>query len=209
MLESEVVHSVSEQLVAQASSMHAMEVAAVVLALGYVILAARQSILCWVCAFISTLLYVGLFWQVSLPYQTVLNGYYVVMAVYGFWQWRHSGAAILPISTFTATQHAGIAVSIGIVTLLLALLTKLFVSTPFVYTDAFVTVASVITTVLVAHKKLENWLYWIVINLVACWLYWQVELWLTSMLFGVYTLLALYGYREWRIQWLAQREAQV
>ena len=208
MPEASIPLSASEQLMTQVNAMAPLEVAAVVLALGYVVLAARQSILCWICAFVSTLLYIVLFWQVSLPYQTLLNVYYVVMAVYGFWQWRQSSTSQLPITVLTGRQHLIILTAIILVTLVLALLTEVFVSTPFIYTDAFVTVASVVTTILVAHKKLENWLYWIVINLVACWLYWQVELWLTSLLFGAYTVLALYGYREWRSQWLMQREAQ-
>jgi nicotinamide mononucleotide transporter len=138
------------------------------------------------------------FWQVSLPFQTGLNGYYVLMAVYGFWQWRQGDNHFKAVTSLSMREHAiGIILVLG-VTIALALLWQEIAFTRFVYVDVFVTVASVVTTLLVVHKKLENWLYWMVINLVAAWLYWQVELFLTSALFMLYCGLAMYGFWQWK-----------
>ena len=65
---------------------------AVVLALAYVWLAARQNRWCWLCAFISTAIYTWLFWQVTLPFQAILNLYYMMMAGYGYYQWNRQAA---------------------------------------------------------------------------------------------------------------------
>ena len=178
--------------------MHVLEAFAVATAIAYVLLAAKQKIWCWFFALVSTLSYVVLFWQVSLPFQTALNAYYVLMAGYGFWQWQQGANDKRPVTRMSMKLHIGIIIGILLTTLLLAQLWREIASTPYIHLDVFVTVASVTTTVLVAHKKLENWLYWIVINLAASWLYWQVGLYLTSGLFLLYCGLSIYGHWQWR-----------
>ena len=65
-----------------------IEIIAVVLAVAYLLLAIRQSISCWVAAFVSSCLYVWVLFGARLYMESVLNGFYAAMAVYGFWQWR-------------------------------------------------------------------------------------------------------------------------
>ena len=67
----------------------------------------------------------------------------------------------------------------------------------YLYFDASITVFSVFTTVLVAHKVRENWLYWIVIDAVSAYLFFAKGLLLTSLLFVLYTLFAAYAYMQW------------
>jgi nicotinamide mononucleotide transporter len=66
------------------------------------------------------------------------------------------------------------------------------------YLDSFTTWGAIITTYLVAIKVLENWLYWIVIDLASMQLYANSELWVTVGLFGLYVVLAVLGYWTWR-----------
>ena len=68
----------------------------------------------------------------------------------------------------------------------------------YLYLDAFITVFSVFTTVLVAHKVLENWLYWMVINSFAAYLYFAKDMHLTGILFIGYLGFAIYGYMSWQ-----------
>ena len=67
--------------------MNAVEVCAVLLALAYVILAIQQRRICWIAAIASAMLYSHIFWQVSLYLETVLQLFYIVMAVYGWSVW--------------------------------------------------------------------------------------------------------------------------
>lgn len=187
-----------EALQQQFSAMSLLEAIAVILAIAYVILAARQNIWCWLCAFVSTAIYSVIFWEVNLPFQVALNIYYVAMAAYGFWQWRNGGETDRPVTSMTGLQHALMFTGTAVFTLVCVNLVQFYTQGHFLVADAFVTVASVLTTVLVAHKKRENWLYWMAINAVACWLYWQVELFLTSLLFFAYIALAVYGWMQWR-----------
>jgi len=74
---------------------------------------------------------------------------------------------------------------------------------PFI--DAATTVSALLATWLVAQKILENWLYWIVIDVASVWLYLSRDLSLTAALFAGYVVLAAFGYRTWRRQWLQQQ----
>ncbi len=70
-----------------------VEILAAVLAVAYLLLAIRQRLECWVAAFVSSCLYVWVFFGAHLYMESVLNAFYAAMAVYGFWQWRGAGAA--------------------------------------------------------------------------------------------------------------------
>lgn len=165
----------------------------------YVIFAAKESIWCWPMAFLSTIIYTVLFWEGQLPMQALLNFYYMGMAVYGFILWRkHSdNGETLKISTRPLKFHLLFIGSGLILSYLIALyLTSLGTRLP--YLDAGVMVFSIMTTVLMAKKVMENWLYWIVIDSAAIALYWQTGFYVTIIMFVVYLVLAVYGYKNWR-----------
>jgi nicotinamide mononucleotide transporter len=72
------------------------------------------------------------------------------------------------------------------------------------YIDSFTTWGSVITTFMVARKVLENWLYWIVINSVAIFLYIDRDLYQTAGLYGLYIILSVIGFIAWRKAYFEQ-----
>lgn len=165
----------------------------------YVIFAAKESIWCWPMAFMSTIIYTVLFWEGQLPMQALLNFYYMGMAVYGFMLWRKhdDSGETLKISTRPLKFHllfigSGLILSYLIAQYLISLGTRL------PYLDAGVMVFSIMTTVLMAKKIMENWLYWIVIDSAAIALYWQTGFYVTIIMFIVYLVLAVYGYKSWR-----------
>lgn len=186
-------------LINQFSAKSWAEMLAVLLALTYVWLAAKQSIWCWPSALVSTGLYTWLFWEVSLPFQTLLNAYYLLMAIYGWFKWfqQQENPVILQ---WSLSRHLYWIVILAIISMLLPQISGLFATTKLVYLDSFVTVFSVFTTFLVAHKVLENWLYWIVINAFAAYLYFESGLVLTAGLFVFYMLFAIYGFKKWKVE---------
>jgi nicotinamide mononucleotide transporter len=182
------------------SGMALWEGIAVILAIAYLLLATRENILCWACALISASIYTILFWRVSLLMESALNVYYMVMAVYGWYQWRYGGAnhGTRQIGTLTGSQHlliiAGVLLLAGINGYLLSNHTQ----AAWPYIDSFTTWASVITTVMVAKKILENWLYWVVIDAISIVLYLDRGLSLTALLFAAYVIIAVIGFLSWR-----------
>lgn len=186
-----------------------LEGLAVVLALAYLLLAARESLWCWACAFFSSLIYMWLMWQSRLYMETALNAFYAVMAVVGLQQWLRGGSAAqgVAIVSLQPLQHA---VCLGLA-LLLALvngvLMQRFTDAAWPFVDAFITWGSVLTTFLVVRKVLENWLYWIVLDGIAIVVYVERGLWLTALLFAAYVVIVVFGYLRWRRQYLDQRTA--
>lgn len=181
-------------------AMSAAESLAVVLALAYLLLAAREHIACWACALVSTAIYTVVFWDVSLLMEAALNVYYMAMAVYGWHQWRYGGATHegVSIRSLSARQHGLIVAAVACLTLASGTYLANQTSAAWPYVDSFTTWASVITTVLVAKKYLENWLYWFVIDSVSIPLYLDRGLYLTAALFAVYLVIVVFGYVSWQ-----------
>lgn len=188
------------QLLNELVSMTGLELVAALLALAYVWLAARQNSWCWACAFVSAALYTVIFWKVSLAYQAILNLYYVVMAMYGWLQWRRNNedAGQLSITRWSLKTHIVVICCLFVVSIALANVTKTTDDiTYLMYLDTLVAVFSIFTTYLVTKKVLENWLYWLIINLAACYLYANQGLYLTTLLFIVYVGMSVYGLALW------------
>lgn len=175
------------------------EVVAVVLAFAYVYLAAKENRWCWPCGFISTGIYTVLFLKVNLPFQSLLNGYYMIMAVYGWWHWRSSREDTrLPVVQWPIKYHGlSLLLLLGLAAAIATLADSWFTS-EWIMLDAAVMVFSLFATFLLTQKVAEHWLYWIVIDLFAGYLYWQQGLYLTSVLFFSYFLFSIYGYQQWR-----------
>ncbi len=171
---------------------------AVVLAIAYLLLAMRENILCWVAALLSTAIYTVVFWNVSLVMESALNVFYMGMAVYGWMQWNRAREDDgVEIHTWAWLTHIRVIAAILVLTAVVgSLISGTGAARP--YVDSFTTVASVITTFMVARKVLENWLYWIVIDAVSIWLYLDRGLESTAGLFALYVVLAVVGYFQWR-----------
>jgi nicotinamide mononucleotide transporter len=83
-------------------------------------------------------------------------------------------------------------------TLILAFGAERFSTAELAYLDAFTTVFAIIATYMVVKKYIENWLIWIVVDLVASGMYFYKDLYFTSLLFLIYTLIAIFGYFKWK-----------
>jgi nicotinamide mononucleotide transporter len=192
--------SALERIVAGLAAIPPAEWAAVVLALGYLLLAVRQNAWCWACAIASSAIFLVLFVQAGLVMQVALQVFYIGMGLYGWFAWRRGGeaGAGLPVSRWSARRHAFAIAVLCVATLVNGWLIARTQGGWVPYVDAFVAWVSVLATWLVARKVLENWLYWIVVDSVAVLLYWSQGLHATAALFVVYVLIAVRGYFAWR-----------
>ncbi len=181
---------------------------AVAFALAYIVLAIRQHIACWAASVASSAIFLVLFWRSGLVMQAGLQVFYVAMAVYGAWSWRRGGEGggqALPVTRWPARRHA---IALALIVLVSAANGR-GIAGPHggvvPYVDALTTWASVFATWLVARKVVENWLYWIVFDLLAAALYFSQGLQATAVLFVVYSLMAMRGYASWRDDWRRRR----
>ena len=176
----------------------ALESFAVIFALLYLFLAMKQNIACWYAAFISTLIYIIIYWDVSLYMESLLNFYYLLMAIYGWINWnKKSQIDKNYVISWSYQNHIVVILLILILTVISGFsLQKTDAVYP--YLDSFTTWASVITTFMVAQKILSNWIFWIIINSVAIFLNFDRELYLTVILLMTYQVMSVYGYYQWR-----------
>jgi nicotinamide mononucleotide transporter len=199
-----------DHVVAAVAQVRPVEWVAVVLALGYLLLAIRQDPWCWACAILSAGLYLVIFARAGLVMQALLQVFYVAMSIYGWRTWGAAGASsALPVSRWAAWQHlAGLAAIAVVSGLNGAFITRSGGPTLLPYVDAAIAWGSVLATWMVARKVLENWLYWIVLDCAAAGLYWTQGLYATAVLFVIYAVLAMRGYREWGLD-ASRRPANV
>ncbi len=143
-----------------------------------------------------------MFARAGLPMQAALQVFYAGMAVYGWWSWRGgAGAKVTPLAVTCWPPRRHLALLAGVVAVAVVNGRWLAIAQPGAaapYLDAFITWGSVAATWLVARKVLENWLWWIVLDLGAAALYWSQGLAATAVLFLLYTVIAAQGYRRWR-----------
>jgi nicotinamide mononucleotide transporter len=178
----------------------AWEWTAVVLAFAYLLLAVRRSQWCWGAALISSVIYLVLMAHAHLYMQTLLQVFYLAMAVYGYLQWRSERDQVgeLEMVRWSWSIHMAVAGVVLIVSALNGWLLSSQADAHAPYLDAFVTWGSVVTTWMVARRVIENWLYWIVVDAVAAGLYFDQGLRVTALLFIAYIGIVIHGYFVWR-----------
>jgi nicotinamide mononucleotide transporter len=176
-----------------------IEAVAVTCSIIYLLLAANENIWCWLFAGVSVLLYLIICIRYRLYAESALQVFYLIMALYGWWQWRKKPprADKRPIVIWRNHFHLALVVSGFIMTIGLGYFLQTQTDALLPYIDSFTTVFSLGATYMVTKKILENWLYWIIIDSVGIYLYFQRELYLTSILFIIYIIIALFGFVQW------------
>jgi nicotinamide mononucleotide transporter len=171
---------------------------AVVLALGYLLLAVRQNAWCWACSIASSAIFLVLFAQGGLVMQAALQLFYIGMGVYGWRAWRGGARGELPVSRRSLRWHLLATGAVVVASVVNGWLVGRETGGWVPYVDAFVAWGSVLATAMVTRKVLENWLYWIALDSIAAVLYWTQGFQATAVLFIVYVAIAVRGYFEWR-----------
>ena len=193
----------------QSRALWGLEGIAVAAAIVYLLLAIRQNIACWLFAGISTSIFVYLFFDARLYMDSILNVFYVGMAIYGWLVWRHGRKDDheLAVSTWPLLRHARATAVIAVMSGMSGYLLATYTDAEFPYVDSLTTWSSIWATFLVARKVLENWWYWLAIDIASTFIYCIRDLELTAMLFIVYVIMIPFGLVSWRRSMRAQAVA--
>lgn len=187
-------------LLEQAQAFSLLEALAVVLAVLYLVLVIRQNIWCWFCAGASTAIFVWLFFDVALYMEAALNIFYFAMAVYGWSQWQGKGAAMdgqVPVVIWPMRAHAVAILTVVALSAVSGYLLATRSDAAFPYVDSLTSWGAVWATFLVARKVLENWWYWLVIDMTMVYVFWAKDLELTALLYVLYLMLIPIGLLSW------------
>lgn len=159
----------------------------------------RQTHWAWLFAIISSAMYAVVFFDARLYGDMGLQFVFIAVSVWGWYQWLHGGAGHqrLNVSRLSVSDWqlaiAGWLVSFAV----LALLLKSFTNTDVPNIDGFLTAGSLLGQVLLSRKKVENWLVWIVVDLLYVGLYLHKSLFLTAILYALFIVMAIIGLRAW------------
>jgi len=169
----------------------------------YVILISYKQIIAWLFALISSLMYVYICFHYQLYLESFLQFFYVAMAIYGWLNWKKEIQTTTIIKWPIKNHLMNICLS-SILTLILGFTFSKFTNQANPFTDAFTTVFSLTATFMVTKRVLENCIYWIIIDGVSIFLYSSRALYLTSVLFFIFTLIAIFGYIKWKKEFKIQ-----
>ncbi len=149
---------------------------------------------------ISVLIYVYITFQHKLYADMGINGYYFVMSIYGWYHWTNTGDKTkmqIPISRNSRKENL-IALSIMVVSFIAIRFSLDFTDSDVPGLDSFTTATAITGMWLMARKKMEHWIAWIITDIVAVPLYLYKGLPLTSFQFLIFTILATWGYFSWK-----------
>lgn len=177
-----------------------LEALAAITGLLSVYLVTKQNIWCWPIGLVSVLAAAIVFFDSLLYSDMILHVYFFGMNVYGWIHWSSKPAegAVLPISTMSLIQN-GLWLLLTIAgTLLWGYTMSSNTNAALPYGDAFITVGSFIAQWFVAQKRLENWVYWFIIDVVAISIYAMKGLYLFSIQYFIFLILCVIGYQNWK-----------
>jgi nicotinamide mononucleotide transporter len=176
-----------------------LEQVAVLCALLYVVLISFKSQWGWLFATISSAIYIFICYFGKLYLETGLQVFYVAMAIYGWYEWSDAeDETNQGIKQWSSKTHMYLISGSLVLTMITGMVFDLYTDQANPYLDAFTTIFSLAATYMVTQKILENWLYWIVIDLVATLLYVNRGLELTGILYLLYTVIAVFGFFNWK-----------
>ena len=178
-----------------------LEIIAVVFGLLSVWYSKNNNILVFPTGMISTAIFIYLLYKWVLLGDMMINAYYFLMSIYGWFIWtRKENNSVTPISRVTNNEK-----KIGIIIFLSSLV---FVYLIYVYFDKWGTITSYVDNIttaiffvgmwLMAKRKIENWIFWIIADIISVPLYFYKGLTFTSLQYLIFTFIAIAGYYSWK-----------
>ncbi|MCK3685406.1 nicotinamide riboside transporter PnuC [Maribellus sp. YY47] len=192
-------------------SVHQTEVLGAILGIVYIFFSIRQNIFTWPTGLISSFLYVIVFFNAKLYADMGLQVYYVAISLYGWYFWmkgkKPDNSEHVPVRITTKNLRYLLIASSIILYVGILFILKNFTDSDVPYMDSLTTALSIVATWMLAKKYIEHWLIWIFVDAVSAGLYIYKQLWPTVILFAIYTVMAIFGYVEWRKDLLKKVEA--
>lgn len=186
-----------------------LEAVAVVFGIVSVYLSTRENIWSWPTALVNVALFTVLFLRSGLYSDTGLQVVYFALSVYGWYEWLYGGAGHTAIAVSRTSTRAWIILAVIAVVMWGALgaITSRLPGTALPYVDAATTTVSLIAQWMMTRKQLENWVLWIVVDVVYIAMFVFKGLYLTAVNYGVYLVLAVMGYVSWKRSLAAESAA--
>jgi len=191
---------------------HWLEIFGALAGVLYVLLEIRQSIWLWPVGIVTSAVYIVVFFSSKFYADMSLQIYYVIISFYGFYVWTVGSGTINGNQPVVPAEPAPVILEVSrtprvslipLVLIYIALhgvmwyILSTFTDSPVAGWDSFTTALSVIAMWMLARKYIEHWILWVIVNLVSMILYIYKGLYPTTILFLIYTVMAVVGYKKW------------
>ena len=179
---------------------HWLDIVTTVLGLAYILLEYKASVWMWLVGFMMQALGIVLYYQKGLYADCGMEFYYLSMTVYGYWKWVRGSVSkeSLPISHFPKRLVLPWLLLIAAVWGIIYWLLITFTNSNVPLADSFTTALSIVGIWALAHKYLEQWFIWIAVDVVTCVLYFYKDIPFKATLYGLYVVIAVFGYFKWK-----------
>jgi nicotinamide mononucleotide transporter len=172
-------------------------------------LVSKRNILTWSVGIASVLLYMALFYQIGLYSDAIEQIYYLITSIYGWWVWHKLPKKQGKIAHLKYSNSSSIVFWIFL-TAIISIITGFLVSqihlflpaifpkpASFPYLDALTTIMSFSATWLMIQRKIESWIYWIIVDIIGIWLYFVKDVKFVALLYAILLVMAINGLRSW------------
>ena len=178
-----------------------IEILGAVTGLIYLYFSIKQNIWLWPWGIITSLLYVYIFYREKDYAYMCLQLYYFAISIYGWYFWANpgnmEGNSRKPIIRASRKEWFYFILLVFILTAATGSGLDKFADSPLPFWESFTVAGSIIATWMLARKYIEQWLFWIVIDIVSVGMFIYQGLYPTVVLFSVYTVMAVIGYFQW------------
>lgn len=182
---------------------------AAALGLANIVLLVRRSVWNYPFGIVMVSCYAWIFFGERLYSDALLQIFFLVVQIYGWWHWTRAAEItddrLIPVQRLSKGSQIGLLSLIILLSIVWGTMMARFTNADFPYWDGTIAMASVVAQILLARRYVENWVLWIIVDILAVGLYWQKGLHPTAMLYVVFLVLAAVGLYQWYKIYVAQR----
>lgn len=182
--------------------MNYLEIVGTSIGIIYLYLEYHANVWLWVASIAMPAVYLFVYYDAGLYADFGINIYYLIASVYGLYCWlkgkdgedesANSGITHTPVS-----QYIWLFVITAVLFVVIGFILKELTDSTVPWADSFTTALSITAMWMLARKYVEQWLVWIVVDVVSSALYVYKDLWFTGGLYAAYAVIAVLGYRKW------------
>lgn len=182
---------------------HWLETSAAILGIVYLILSIKQHIGLWFFGLLTSGLYIYVFLTEKFYADMLLQIYYVIISIYGWIHWKYgkTNDNKLPVTSSGKRLLYLLSGSWLLLWVVMSAFLKYYTDSEVPIGDGFTTAGAIVATWMLARKIKEHWIFWVIIDFVSLVLYINKGLYPTAILFVIYTIMAIIGYREWSVDY--------
>ena len=185
--------------------MNYLELTGTIVGLIYLWLEYRASIYLWIAGFIMPAIYIFVYYEAGLYADVGINIYYLLASFYGLAYWtigkknqKNDTTIEIPITATPRKIYYPLILISTLLTIVIAQILINFTDSNVPWADSFTTALSIVGMWMLAKKYVEQWLAWILVDIVCAVLYVYKDLYFTSGLYALYTVIAYFGYLKWK-----------